>query len=144
MWPQGSLGRSKHRDLIQIHNLSFKEMQIVVYKIESFLFNLRCVNDEQPTDCISIKSQTCKIQLVHTNKIYLTCDVWPVNKTIHIDGLVQDCSIASALTMEIMQSCTKPSIYPLRNSYTKNKLWSYSVKNVYKVAICTSIKYNTE
>ena len=27
-----------------------------------------------------------------------------------IDGLVQDCSISSALAMEILQSCTKPSI----------------------------------
>ena len=29
----------------------------------------------------------------------------------HIDGLVQDCSISSALAMEILQSCTKPLIY---------------------------------
>ena len=29
------------------------------------------------------------------------------------DGLVHDCSIYSALTMEILQSCTKPSIYSL-------------------------------
>ena len=28
----------------------------------------------------------------------------------HIDSLVQDCSISSALAMEILQSCTKPSI----------------------------------
>ena len=28
----------------------------------------------------------------------------------HIDGLVQDCSISSALAMEIRQFCTKPSI----------------------------------
>ena len=27
----------------------------------------------------------------------------------HIDGLVQDCRISSALAMEILQSCTKPS-----------------------------------
>ena len=27
----------------------------------------------------------------------------------HIDGLMQDCSISSALAMEILQSCTKPS-----------------------------------
>ena len=30
-----------------------------------------------------------------------------------IDGLVQDCSIFSALAMEILQSCTKPSRYSL-------------------------------
>ena len=32
-------------------------------------------------------------------------------------GLVQDCSISSAIAMEIMQSCTKSSIYDLQNSY---------------------------
>ena len=30
---------------------------------------------------------------------------------LHIDGLVEDCSISSALAVEILQSCTKPSIY---------------------------------
>ena len=30
---------------------------------------------------------------------------------IHINGLVQDCSISSALAMEILQSCTKPVYY---------------------------------
>ena len=29
----------------------------------------------------------------------------------HIDGLVQDCSNPSALKMELLQSCAKPSIY---------------------------------
>ena len=29
----------------------------------------------------------------------------------YIDGLVQDCSNFSALAMELLQSCTKPSIY---------------------------------
>ena len=29
----------------------------------------------------------------------------------YIDGLVQDCSISSALALEILQSCTEPSIY---------------------------------
>ena len=31
----------------------------------------------------------------------------------HIDGLVQDCSNSSALAVELLQSCTKPSIYIL-------------------------------
>ena len=30
---------------------------------------------------------------------------------VHFDGLVQDCSNSSALAMELLQSCTKPSIY---------------------------------
>ena len=29
---------------------------------------------------------------------------------VYIDGLVQDCSISSALALEILQFCTKPSI----------------------------------
>ena len=28
----------------------------------------------------------------------------------HVDGLVQDCSNSSALAMELLQSCTKPSM----------------------------------
>ena len=28
-----------------------------------------------------------------------------------IDGFVQDCSNSSAVAMELLQSCTKPSIY---------------------------------
>ena len=31
---------------------------------------------------------------------------------IHIDGLVQDCSNSIASTLELLRSCTKPSIYP--------------------------------
>ena len=40
----------------------------------------------------------------------------------HIDGLVQDCSNSSALAMELLQSCTKPSIY----SIVYRKIFHYS------------------
>ena len=30
---------------------------------------------------------------------------------VYIDGLVQDCSISIANTLEILQSCTKPLTY---------------------------------
>ena len=36
----------------------------------------------------------------------------------YIDGLVQDCSNSSALAMELLQSCAKPSISSLQNSHT--------------------------
>ena len=32
------------------------------------------------------------------------------NTILRIDGLVQDCSISIANALEILQSCTKPSI----------------------------------
>ena len=31
----------------------------------------------------------------------------------YVDGLVQHCSNSSALAMELLQSCAKPSIYSL-------------------------------
>ena len=45
-----------------------------------------------------------------------------LNHVIMIDGLVQDSSISSALAMEILQSCTKPSI--LHVSVLK-KIWNF-------------------
>ena len=36
---------------------------------------------------------------------------FPNKNPHHIDGLVQDCSNSSALAMELLQSCTKLSIY---------------------------------
>ena len=41
-------------------------------------------------------------QLYHRNPADSIC--------IYIDGLVQDCSISIANTLEILRSCTKPSI----------------------------------
>ena len=35
----------------------------------------------------------------------------PKKKILHIIGLVQDCSISIAKALEILQSCTKPSIW---------------------------------
>ena len=37
----------------------------------------------------------------------------------HIDGLVQDCSNSSALALELLQSCAKPSIYQCSST----RLW---------------------
>ena len=37
-----------------------------------------------------------------------------------IDGLVQDCSNSIANALELLQSCTKPSVMGLRQSYLYN------------------------
>ena len=43
----------------------------------------------------------------------------------YVDGLVQDCSISSALAMEILQSCTKPSTCRYNMiSNVSNCIWS--------------------
>ena len=41
----------------------------------------------------------------------------PQIDTLHIDGWVQDCSNSSALAMELLQSCTKPSTCNLLDIY---------------------------
>ena len=49
---------------------------------------------------------------------------WYMHTSIYayIDGLVQDCSNSSALAMELLQSCTKPSIYAIDVSDIHNGL----------------------
>ena len=46
--------------------------------------------------------------------------------TAHIDGLAQDCIVFSAVAMELLQSCTKPSIY----------FNSFPVSNVNSANLC--------
>ena len=38
---------------------------------------------------------------------------WNHTSLSYVEGLMQDCSISSALAMEILQSCNKPSICPI-------------------------------
>ena len=40
----------------------------------------------------------------------------------HFDGLVQDCSNSSALAMELLQSCTKPSILLTLKTFINEKI----------------------
>ena len=42
-----------------------------------------------------------------------------------IDGLMQDCGNSSAFAMELLQSCTKPSILFLLTSVSGSKLKKY-------------------
>ena len=47
----------------------------------------------------------------------------------YIDGLVQDCSNSSALAMELLQSCTEPSIWNQRRDGTRCKLGNTTQRN---------------
>ena len=53
------------------------------------------------TKCIEVDI-VCTIHIMH----------------LHIDSLVQDCSNSSALAVELLQSCTKPTICIIRNGYS--------------------------
>ena len=58
----------------------------------------------------------------------------------YVDGLVQDCSIPSALAMEILQSCTKPFIHILRNNIKGQKIipWSTRCKEFVHTSYCVT------
>ena len=45
---------------------------------------------------------------------------------MYIDGSVQDCSISSALAMEMLKFCTEPSIYKFTHIWSPNSLWYWS------------------
>ena len=45
----------------------------------------------------------------------------------HIDGLVQDCSNSSAYALELLQSCTKPSIYHSNNMSGLKTIWHHLI-----------------
>ena len=49
---------------------------------------------------------------------------------VQIDGLVQDCSNSSALAMELLQSCAKPSLYCLREIWCHINNWAQTWKPV--------------
>ena len=45
------------------------------------------------------------------NSIAIGCISFALSHQYDIDGLVQDCSNSIANALELLQSCTKPSIY---------------------------------
>ena len=54
--------------------------------------------------------------------IWITCEnIW-IWQDYYIDGSVQNCSNSIANTLELLQSCTKPTIYPAMQSISHNIL----------------------
>ena len=54
---------------------------------------------------------------------------WWLCSLMHVDGLVQDCSISIANAQEILRSCTKPSLYIY--IYASPGLWWLLLENWY-------------
>ena len=49
---------------------------------------------------------------------------------IYMDGLVKDCGISSALPMEILQSCTKPSTWYILEMFFMTKYLCHHISRV--------------
>ena len=57
----------------------------------------------------------CRCVDLFTKHIVITYIISYIATQVHVDGLAQDCSISSALAMEILQFCTKPSMFSLHS-----------------------------
>ena len=55
-------------------------------------------------------AQTPDDDMRYTNEIFKSSNQQQVNRR-HTDGLVPDCNTSSANALELLQSCTKPSIH---------------------------------
>ena len=53
---------------------------------------------------------------------------------LDIDGLVQDCSNSSALAMELLQSCTKPTIWHILGSSKSALISTFTTDFLYEIA----------
>ena len=56
----------------------------------------------------------------------------------YIDGLVQDCCNSSAFAVELLQSCTEPSIYPRLFGNTNHSLMSENCVSEYSRIDCVT------
>ena len=82
-------------------------------------YSKQCIkhsNDDVETD-VEFSTDTLRVVLMGDVgcRLYF-CRKWPCCDMIvlYIDGLIQYCSISSALALQILQSCTKPSVYHSR------------------------------
>ena len=79
------------------------------------IINLSTVNHlgyEYGTIIIGHASHNCQhIYVANTNRGHGIWSIFSSSELPYIDGLVQDCSNSMPLAMELLQFCTKPSIY---------------------------------
>ena len=54
---------------------------------------------------------THRFEQQRVNRVHIFRVLWSVCGVLYIDGLAQDCSNSIANAMELLQSCTKTSIY---------------------------------
>ena len=84
-----------------------------------------------------VKTSSMIPTFVHKCQISPITAVWPVSYwyftkgswKLHMDGLVKDYSISIAKALEILQSCTKPSISSFWRSSFFLKLTGYQISN---------------
>ena len=99
---------------IQLHHwasMSSTESHVVLHQsISSQIHKSLAIRQDMGSLFVSF---TCSLYVL---PLSMLCWRYMIFFYIHITGLVQDCSNSSALAMELLQSCTKPSIWSLNTS----------------------------
>ena len=96
---------------------NFSEILIGIDTFSSKKMHLKTSSAKCRLICLGLNVLNAYIRFVRCYALLWSAQVdvsfiqWCPHLRVHIDGLVQDCSISSALAMEILQSCIKPSIY---------------------------------
>ena len=94
---------------IGLQETKFNEILIEIYTFSFKKMHLKMPSGKWQPSCLSLN--VLRTVVMTQNSVY---QISPRNKivvTLHINGLVQDCSNSSALAMELLQSCTKPSTW---------------------------------
>ena len=105
IWLIGSLGTNFSEILIKIQTPWFKKKRLKVSSAKGQPFchglnvwiHLQLERGTRPSISAVLIYISFAVDQCHT-------------EILHFDGLVQDCSNSSALAIELLQSCTKPSI----------------------------------
>ena len=94
--------------------------------------------------CLKVHLQTMKF-INHTLILFcfaLVIYTWGWKYMGHLDGLVQDCSNQSALAMELLQSCNKPSMCSYLSGFLLWYLFYHTYVITLKVINKSSTRYD--
>ena len=76
----------------------------------NFSFHIIPAHQQDTGSCIPCSTKSNPFYNIFPRKILWLCPGDKRSSHEHFDGLVHDCSNSSALAMELLQSCTEPSI----------------------------------
>ena len=90
----------------EAHSLISLSMFLYGCTVPAYFFNQDVGPALQPAFVLGVEMEELGIQAGLQDRVVQVME----KNNQHVDGLVQDCSNFSAVAMELLQSCTKPSI----------------------------------
>ena len=125
LYQKSIISRTSMHGVLRMVLLNFNRIMLCA-KCNLDLFLFSC--DVNPYWAMHIYIYICTLQIVILSFhmfVFICIPVLLINE--YFSGLLQDCSKSSALAVELLQSCTKPSIWCLYNHMHTcvNVLWLF-------------------